>query len=195
MKELLPTCVRVPLRAGFRRSGGSFNLRTMPNRLCRRVFAGLAVLVIASLAPIPAASPLRAQIPSLQSFEKSSLEVRSAKGSHKFSVELAVTEAQHSQGLMFRRHLAPDAGMLFLYRQAQVARFWMKNTYVPLDMLFIAADGRIRSIAERTVPLSLETVSSDGVVIAVLELNAGTAARLGIRPGDRVIHPSLGTGG
>lgn len=95
---------------------------------------------------------------------------------------------------MYRRRLAADAGMLFIFEKPEPARFWMKNTYIPLDIIFIAPDGRISNIAERTVPLSLETVASDGPVVAVLEVNGGTAARLGIRPGDRVIHPALGTG-
>ncbi|MBM3556648.1 MAG: DUF192 domain-containing protein, partial [Alphaproteobacteria bacterium] len=75
----------------------------------------------------------------------------------------------------------------------RVAQFWMKNTLIPLDMIFIGADGRVRNIAERTVPHSLETRSSDGVVAAVLEVNGGASARLGIRPGDRVLHPLFGT--
>jgi hypothetical protein len=108
---------------------------------------------------------------------------------------VARTAAQHAQGLMYRRRLAADTGMLFIYDKPEPARFWMKNTYIPLDMVFIAPDGRISSIAERTVPLSLELVTSNQPVIGVLELNGGTASRLGIRAGDRVIFPALGAGG
>jgi hypothetical protein len=135
------------------------------------------------------------QVGSLQTFEKSSLEVRAASGTHRFTIEVARTAAQHAQGLMYRRRLAADTGMLFIYDKPEPARFWMKNTYIPLDMVFIAPDGRISSIAERTVPLSLELVTSNQPVIGVLELNGGTASRLGIRAGDRVIFPALGAGG
>ena len=93
---------------------------------------------------------------------------------------------------MFRRELAPDAGMLFDFKEVEPVAMWMKDTYLPLDMLFIARDGRIVHIAERTVPFSLATISSGEPVLAVLELNSGTASRLKIKPGDRVIHPIFG---
>src|SRR3546814_13522615 len=86
---------------------------------------------------------------------------------------------------MYRDHLAADAGMLFVYSQPRRVSMWMKNTLIPLDMLFIAPDGRIESIVKRAVPHSLATISSRGKVRAVLELNGGTVDRLGIRPGDR----------
>ena len=139
--------------------------------------------------------PAIAQIESLQTYDKAPLEIRTASGTHRFTVELARTAAQQMQGLMFRRKLDANAGMLFIYQQPETARYWMKNTYIPLDMLFIAPDGRIASIAERTVPLSLETVSSGVPVIAVLELNGGTVSRLGIKLGDRVVQAMLGTAG
>lgn len=161
----------------------------------RRLIAAVLAFAGLAFAGFTVAPHAGAQIPALQTFEKSSIEIRSGDRTHRFMVELAQSDAQHTQGLMFRRRMAADAGMLFLYREPQVARFWMKNTYIPLDMLFIASDGRIVGIAERTVPLSLESVSSDRPVIAVLEVNAGTASRLGIKIGDRVVHPKLGTGG
>ena len=92
-------------------------------------------------------------------------------------------------GLMFRTALAPDAGMLFLYPTPRETSFWMQNTYLPLDMLFIDEDGVIRHIAERTVPLSTTPVPSNGPVRAVLEVNGGTSDRLGIAVGDRVSWP------
>ena len=116
-------------------------------------------------------------------------------GKHAFTVEIAKTPRQQAQGLMFRRRLAADAGMLFLYAQPQIIRMWMKNTFIPLDMIFIGADGRIVSVVERTIPQSLETVSSAKPANAVLEVNGGTVSRLGIRPGDRVRHPAFGTDG
>ena len=112
--------------------------------------------------------------------------VHTATGSHAFEVEIATTPEQHAQGLMFRRKLAPDAGMLFLYKTPGQVMMWMKNTVIPLDMVFIAPDRKVVRIEERTVPYSLKTLSSGGSVQAVLELNAGAASRIGLKPGDKV---------
>ncbi len=128
----------------------------------------------------------------LQQFPKSELTIISATGPHRFDVEVAQTPAQMTQGLMFRTSLAPDAGMLFDYKQGTVATMWMRNTLIPLDMLFIDAQGRIVNIHERAVPQSLDVIAAAAPVRAVIELNGGTAARLGIRPGDRVEHPIFG---
>jgi uncharacterized membrane protein (UPF0127 family) len=125
----------------------------------------------------------------LQTFATSELTITSATGDHKFTVELATTPAQQEQGLMYRRSMAPDAGMLFDFGHPTTTNFWMKNTFIPLDMLFVGADGRIVNIHERAVPMSEAMIPSQGMVRAVIELNGGTAARLGIRPGDRVIYP------
>lgn len=122
------------------------------------------------------------------SFERSAVVIHTAGGARRFDVEMAVTPDQRARGLQYRDELARDAGMLFDYGEPQQASMWMKNTYVPLDMLFIAADGRIVNIAEDTVPLSLTPIRSDGPVRAVLEVRAGTAERLGIEPGNRVEH-------
>ncbi len=123
-------------------------------------------------------------------FERSKLVVAGESGRHDFDVELAVSPDQRAQGLMYRRGLPGNAGMLFDFgARPQRASMWMKNTFIPLDMLFITGDGRIESIAQRTVPHSLVAVSSRGPVRAVLELNGGTVARLGIAPGDRIEHP------
>jgi len=120
------------------------------------------------------------------------LTIDTAQGSRAFSVELATQPDQMAVGLMFRQSLAPDAGMLFIYPSEQPVEFWMKNTVIPLDMIFIAGDGRIRRIVERTIPLSTTPISSIDEVRAVLEVNAGTAARLGIKPGDIVRSAVLG---
>ena len=123
----------------------------------------------------------------------SPLVIKTADGvEHRSTVEVATTDAERGQGLMFRTAMAPDAGMLFDFKQVEPVAMWMKDTYLPLDMLFIARDGRIVHIAERTVPFSLATISSGEPVLAVLELNSGTASRLKIKPGDRVIHPIFG---
>jgi uncharacterized membrane protein (UPF0127 family) len=113
------------------------------------------------------------------------LTIRSASGEHRFVAEVAATPEQQERGLMFRRELGPDRGMIFPYDPPQVVGFWMKNTLIPLDMVFIRADGTIARIATAT-PLSLDTVGSGEPVVAVLEIRGGRAAELGIRAGDRV---------
>jgi hypothetical protein len=128
----------------------------------------------------------------LQKFATSELTIISATGPHRFKVELAETPEQMTQGLMFRTSLAPDAGMLFDYQQPTAATMWMRNTLIPLDMLFIDGQGRIVNIHERAVPQSLDVIAAAAPVRAVIELNGGTAARLGIEPGDRVVHPIFG---
>jgi uncharacterized membrane protein (UPF0127 family) len=113
---------------------------------------------------------------------------------HAFTVEMALTPDQQTIGLMFRREVKPEEGMLFDWGTPRDSAMWMRNTLVPLDMVFIAADGRIHRIAERTVPLSLATVESRGPVRATLELAGGTAERLGLRVGDRVENRIFGAG-
>jgi uncharacterized protein len=122
------------------------------------------------------------------------LIIVSASGPHSFNVELAETPAQMEQGLMFRRELAPDAGMLFDFKQPTMATMWMRNTLIPLDMLFVDAQGRIVNIHERAVPQSDAIIAAAAPARAVIELNGGTAARLDIKPGDRVLFPIFGSG-
>ncbi len=105
---------------------------------------------------------------------------------HAFTVEMALGPEQQRVGLMFRPEVKPDEGMLFDWGTPRDSVMWMRNTITSLDMVFIEADGRINRIAERTVPLSLATVESRGLVRATLELAAGTAERLDLRVGDRV---------
>ena len=121
--------------------------------------------------------------------ELQTLEIASKSGVHAFTVELALTPDEQSRGLMYRRSLPEGQGMLFDFKRDQELSFWMKNTYVPLDMIFIRGDGRIHRIAENTEPLSERMVPSNGAVRAVLEVIAGTTRKLGIAPGDRVAHP------
>lgn len=120
------------------------------------------------------------------------LEIVSGGATHRFNVEIADDPATRQSGLMYRQHLAKDAGMLFDFGAPQEIAMWMKNTYISLDMLFIAEDGIIRRIAENTVPFSLDAIPSRGPVRFVLEVPAGSAARLGLKAGDRVRHPLIG---
>ncbi len=130
--------------------------------------------------------------PPAVAFETDTLAIETGDGRrHVFTVELALTPEQQARGLMFREELADDRGMLFLYRGDSIRRMWMRNTLIPLDMLFIAGDGTIVSIVRETEPLSLETISSRVPARAVLELRGGLTVELGITRGDRVIHPWL----
>jgi uncharacterized membrane protein (UPF0127 family) len=130
-----------------------------------------------------------------QQFENSQVSIEADNQEFIFKVELAVTPAQRRQGLMFRKSLPPDHGMLFDFGRSSPVSMWMRNTYVALDMLFIDEEGRIVNIAADTVPESEAIVSSDGPVRAVLEIPAGTSRLLGIRPGHIVRHPLLEAAG
>jgi len=152
-----------------------------------------AFLAILTLSVLPTSTTVAQQAGSLVTFSREPLAIQSGDKIHKFSIELALNNRQHRQGLMFRRRMAADAGMLFVYRREEQISMWMKNTFIPLDMLFIARDGKIGHIAERTVPMSEAVIGSGVPVVAVLELNAGTASRLGLKPGDRVLSSALGT--
>jgi uncharacterized membrane protein (UPF0127 family) len=148
----------------------------------RVLFVVLAMLSFLTI-PLPGAGRMVAA----QQLQE--LKITSKNGAHIFGVEMAVTPEEQAKGLMFRKELPEGQGMLFDFHQEQPTSFWMKNTYVSLDMIFIRGDGRILRIAENTVPLSEALVPSGGPVRAVLEVVAGTAKKLGIAPGDRVTHP------
>jgi hypothetical protein len=125
---------------------------------------------------------------------QSTLEIVSASGVHAFNVEMATTEPQRERGLMFRKELPQGQGMLFDFFTDQPVSFWMHNTYIPLDMIFIRHDGVIMRIAENTKPMSDDLVPSGAPVRAVLEVIGGTARELGIKAGDKVINPIFGNG-
>jgi hypothetical protein len=148
----------------------------MQARSLLRLVAAAAVLFVIHAGPTGA----RAQ---------ESLEIVTRGGVHTFAVELATTDDERSRGLMFRRELPEGRGMLFDFKQDQNISMWMKNTYIPLDMIFIRSDGRIHRIAENTEPESTRVIPAGAPVRAVLEVIGGTARKLGIRPGDRVAHP------
>ena len=123
-------------------------------------------------------------------FARSSLQIATQDSQlHTFRVWVADSEPRRQRGLMFVKHMDDDAGMLFIYPKAQSIAMWMKNTYVSLDMMFIAGDGRIVHIAENTAPLSTRTIDSGGSVRWVLEVVAGTSRKLGIAAGDRIGLP------
>ena len=122
------------------------------------------------------------------------LEIVSDTGVHAFAVELATNNQERERGLMFRKELPEGQGMLFDFERDQPVAFWMHNTYISLDMIFIRGDGRIAHIAENTEPMSDRLIPSGGPVRAVLEVIAGTARKLGIAPGDRVEGSIFGTG-
>jgi uncharacterized membrane protein (UPF0127 family) len=119
------------------------------------------------------------------------LSVDTATGVWPFQVELADDPAERSQGLMYRKSMAPDHGMLFDMGETRPAGFWMRNTLVSLDIIFIGADGRVRTIATDAVPLSEDVIESGVPIRFVLELVAGTARRIGLEPGDTVRHPRI----
>lgn len=116
------------------------------------------------------------------------LSIQTQKGEVKLDVEIADTDESRAYGLMFRKHLADNAGMLFVYPQVRNISFWMKNTYIPLDMLFINQNGEIVHIHENAAPLSLKAISSTQPVKAAIEIGGGKAAALGIAQGDLVSH-------
>ncbi|MBO9707518.1 MAG: DUF192 domain-containing protein [Caulobacter sp.] len=116
------------------------------------------------------------------------VEIQTMRGRARFTVELAVTPIQQERGLMFRKSLAPDRGMLFPFKPVRPAAFWMKNTLIPLDIIYIAPSGKVLSIARNAVPHDETPLPSGGVVGAVLEIPGGRASQLGILPGDRVFN-------
>ena len=124
-----------------------------------------------------------------QGAESDSLEVVTSTGQHAFKIEIADNDATRERGLMDRRYMAANHGMLFEFdREAPVA-FWMKNTYIPLDMVFIASSGVVTHVVANAEPLSERVIPSAGPCVAVLELNGGTAASIGLKVGDKVHHP------
>jgi uncharacterized membrane protein (UPF0127 family) len=132
------------------------------------------------------AAPAPAQTANLQK-----IDVASKSGTHSFLVEIAANDEQRARGLMYRKDLPEGRGMLFDFKREQDVGFWMKNTYIPLDMIFIRADGTVRRIAANTEPLSERSVPAGGPVRYVLEVIGGTAGKLGIEPGDKVTGAPL----
>jgi uncharacterized membrane protein (UPF0127 family) len=156
----------------------------------RRLVLVLAAATALGLAPAPAPlSPAAAGAGEAQRALAEKLVLSTAAGARALEVEVARDEAARERGLMYRRHLPENRGMLFDFGHEQTVLMWMKNTYIPLDMIFISRDGRVTHIEENAEPLSEAIISSHGPAFAVLEVNAGLAKKLGLKPGDRVEHP------
>jgi hypothetical protein len=158
-------------------------MRRRPDRL--HLLAGLVVLALAAAG---FAAARDAGLLELSSFPRSALTIHGGGSAHAVRVWIADTPERQSQGLMYVRDLPADEGMLFVNREPRPMSMWMKNTFIPLDMLFIDARGRVLHIFERTVPHSLETLGHPAPVKAVLELRGGEVARRGLKVGDRVEH-------
>ncbi len=139
-------------------------------------------------------NPFAQQPEDRPAFARDRLVIETVEGERfGFLVELAITPKQQSFGLMHQRALRPDEGMLFLNDPPRMASFWMKNTLIPLDMLFIDEEGRVLQIAERVPPRTLDSVKSEAPVRAVLEINGGMSEQLGITPGAQLLYKAFGT--
>lgn len=154
----------------------------------QRLIAAAGLIILAALAPPLTAQPIDtpsklAANPTLRSVP---LTLRARGKIHHYTVEVAATPLEQERGLMFRTTMARHQGMIFLFDPPKQATFWMENTVLPLDLIFIAPDNRVLSIGADAKPFSKDIIDSGGVVGAVLELNAGEAARIGLRVGDRV---------
>ncbi len=117
------------------------------------------------------------------------LQIVTASGTHEYQVEIAADDATREHGLMNRRYMPPDRGMLFEFDREEPVSFWMKNTYIPLDMIFISRAGVVTNIVADAEPLSERVIPSGPPCLAVLELNSGSAATIGLKIGDKVRHP------
>ena len=158
--------------------------RAPPRRAFQSLLGFCAILAFACFTPATVKSDSPAPHAGLEK-----LAIVTASGMHEFSVEVMRSPQQLERGLMFRRFLPQDQGMLFDFGTQRPVAMWMKNTFLPLDMIFIARSGKVVGIAENTEPLSEKIIPSGAPAYAVLEVNAGTASRIGLRAGDTVRHP------
>ncbi len=151
----------------------------------------LAVLAIVGVCAASAQTVGKPQPAPFAALPRSEVQIETAGGQHVFQVWVADNDRSRQQGLMFIKELPINWGMLFLFERPVPASFWMKNTYVSLDIIFIAADGTVVNIAHDTQPLSLAPIESVAPVAGVLELAAGTAVRIGLVAGNRVRNRAL----
>jgi uncharacterized protein len=161
-----------------------------------RVFSFVLALAWLAVAPIARPAPaLALEAPASIALEPLTIVTDPDgphRAEHRLRVEVMRSEAERERGLMDRRHLPPDRGMLFQFAQEQNILMWMKNTYIPLDMIFISAKGVVTHIHENAEPMSEAIISSDGPALGVLEVNAGYARKIGLKEGDIVRHPMFG---
>lgn len=156
----------------------------------------LAALLLAAAALVAACASTANRAPALfPLLQQGSVQVTTATGRHDFSVWIAADPKSRERGLMYVREMPADRGMLFLFEFPQDVAFWMKDTVLSLDLVFIAEDGTVLNVAENARPFSLDPIGSDGEALAVLEVLGGTAKKIGLKPGDRVSLPSLRTTG
>lgn len=137
---------------------------------------------------------LLALMPLAACADDSRLVIESANGDHTFSVEVVDTDQTRAKGLMFRTDLGPDSGMLFDFKESRPVSFWMQNTLIYLDMIFITEEGLVANIHANAVPHDTTSIPSDGPVMFVLEIPGGRSAELGIKPGDKVVHDRIKAG-
>jgi uncharacterized membrane protein (UPF0127 family) len=164
-------------------------------RYARRAAVGAALLHVATACAVglPGADVALARSPAAAAAQEERLEIVTASGVHVLDVEIAATPEKQALGLMYRTSLPDTKGMLFTHDTPRELTMWMRNTYIPLDMVFIRADGTIHRIEARTEPLSERIISSQGEVSAVLEIAGGAAERMGLKPGDTVRHRAFGS--
>jgi uncharacterized membrane protein (UPF0127 family) len=164
-------------------SSARFRLKCQPSGAA---LALLLALALPANAPLLARAPIEAGKPQT-GLRVVPLSITAGGKTHGYKVEVAETSAQQAHGMMFRTGMAPATGMIFPMKPPRSASFWMENTLIPLDLVFIGADGKVRNIVADAVPHSQAPLSSFGPVAAVLELKGGEAARIGVKPGDKVI--------
>lgn len=152
--------------------------------MLRRLIGRRAVLALAAAMALGQAGCATAAAPP----KLEPLEVVTPQGRTKFMVEVVDNDATREKGLMFRKSLAADRGMLFDFKKPREVYFWMRNTLIPLDIIYIKADGRVLSIARNARPHDETPLPSGGPILGVLEISGGRAAEIGVLPGDRVIH-------
>jgi uncharacterized membrane protein (UPF0127 family) len=151
----------------------------------------LALVLSSCLVALPADALGRRPPDLFPGLPRAEVQAVTATGTHRFQVWIAADDRSRARGLMHVRALPANHGMLFLFERPQIASFWMKDTPLSLDLVFIRADGVVVNVAANATPLSLDPISSTAPVKAVLELVAGTAARIGLGAGNRIVHPAL----
>lgn len=164
-------------------------------RQSRRAAVGAALLHVAAACAVGLADAgvAVARSEATAAAREERLEIVTATGVRALDVEIAATPEKQALGLMYRTSLPDTKGMLFTHGEPRELSMWMRNTYIPLDMVFIRADGTIHRIEARTEPLSERIISSNGPVTAVLEIAGGAAERMGLKPGDKVRHRAFGS--